>query len=135
MTFLTTNDAKRFLIQHIVRQAQLEGEPRSEIEQRMLGFSVDWPLEEQVEVNSAFEREYEAAEFEQQITGLAQRILQADPSLAKEWHEAIDALSGEDHYILVMVRPKPQSIHVDWRVALLVIALLIAWILWMWLYR
>lgn len=137
MDLTDPKQAKQFLIDNLVKQAQSQGTPLTEAETRMLGFSVeDWTIEEQHEAQALFDQEgHREAEYEAKISALAQGLVQADPSLANEWNEAIDTLSQGDHYILVMVGPKPQGINVDWRIAVLVIGGLVLWIVWLGFYR
>ena len=67
-TFATTRDAKEFLVSRIVAESQREGVPLSEVERKILYFSeTAWTLPDIEEVNDAFDREYNQAEYERKI--------------------------------------------------------------------
>lgn len=100
--------AKEFLVQCIVDQAQCEGSPLTELEKKMLFFSeTHWSLPDIYEVNEAFEREYDTADYERKISQLIRRfkarVRRADPSRLDDWNRAVAAMASEDHYLLVMI--------------------------------
>lgn len=100
--------AKQFLISRAIEEAELEHVPLSDIERKMLYFSEVHPsLPDVYEVNAKFERNYDADDYETKITGLLKRARDNDRKQsdvqAQQWRDAITALAGEDHYILVMV--------------------------------
>ena len=100
--------AKRFLISKVIDEAALEHISLSDIEKQMLQFSEVHPLLPSLyEVNAEFDRDYDADEYEDKITRLLkkarERAGKAAGSAEQEWKDALDALKGEDHYILVMV--------------------------------
>jgi hypothetical protein len=107
-TFATGRDAKEYLVGRIVDEARREGVPLSEIETKMMYFSeTAWTLPDIREVNAAFEREYDDAEYEQKIAGLIRRLRanagERDTKELAVWDEAVGVLRGEDHYLLVLV--------------------------------
>jgi hypothetical protein len=74
----------------------------------MLQFSEAHPsLPDLYAVNAEFERDYDADEYENKITGLLKNARSRDAKAAanaeQEWEAALEGLEGEDHYILVMV--------------------------------
>jgi hypothetical protein len=101
----TPREAKEFLIDRIVAEAQRENVPLSETERRMLYFTETyWMPWDFVEVNEAFERDYDMPEYEAKIAAIIRSYLeQANPTDLERWHEAVRVLSDEDHYLLVMV--------------------------------
>jgi len=100
--------AKEFLILKVVQEAELSHVPLSETERKMLYFTEVHPsLPDILEVNTDFERDYNADEYEDKIAELLKnaraRDTQVSPTREQEWNSALDALRSEDHYILVMV--------------------------------
>jgi hypothetical protein len=72
-TFASAREAKEFLVEKIVDEAEREGVPLSEVERKMLYFSeTGWTLPDIWEVNAAFDRDYDAAAYEDKIAGLIQ---------------------------------------------------------------
>jgi hypothetical protein len=100
--------AKQFLILKVIEQTALEHIPLSDVETKMLYFTeVHSSLPNIHEVNSEFERDYNADEYEDKISGLLKNARDRDArsslGLAREWKDAINALKDEDHYILVLL--------------------------------
>jgi hypothetical protein len=100
--------AKEFLVAQIVQQAQLEGVPLSEIEQKMLYFTESgWTLPNIMEVAEKFDEEYDQDEYEKKIAKLvksaAKRAMKRPGDDYAKWWEAIRLLGREDHYISVMI--------------------------------
>jgi len=105
---MNPTDAKQFLIARVLREAELEHVPLSEIEKKMLHFTEGHPsLPDIHQVNDEFERNYNSDEYEAKVAGLLKnardRDSQSSPNREEEWKEALTALKKEDHYILVMV--------------------------------
>lgn len=102
---LTSREAKEFIIDRIVTEAQREGVPLSETERRMLYFTeTDWMPYDFAEVNEAFEREYDTPTYEAKIAAVIRSYLdQASPTDRSKWHDAVRVLSNEDHYVLVLI--------------------------------
>lgn len=105
-TEMDSVEAKQFLISQLLEEADLEKVHLSKVEKKMLHFTEVYPsLPDIYEVNSEFERDYNSDEYELKIAGLLRnarkRATAADQEQA--WHDALDALRKEDHYILVMV--------------------------------
>lgn len=106
--FTGGRDAKEFIVARIVAEAQMEGVSLSEVERKMLYFSAtDWTLPDMMEVNEAFDRDYDQEEYERKITRLIhnarQRARKEDRQDYEAWSDAIRVLSKEDHYVLLMV--------------------------------
>ena len=92
--FSQSRDAKEFLIARIVREAQIEGVPLSEIERKMLYFSeTHWTLPDIWNVNDAFGREYNSDEYESKIARLIRnaraRARKENPQDFEAWSDAI----------------------------------------------
>jgi len=107
-TFVTDRDAKEFLVSKIVTEAQRQAVPLSEVERKMLYFSeTAWTLPDIAEVNDAFEREYNQAEYERKIENLIRNVranARADNRDGLDaWTQAVRTLGKEDHYLLVMI--------------------------------
>jgi hypothetical protein len=104
---MDSTTAKEFLISKVVHQAELEHVPLSEVERKMLYFTEVHPtLPDIYEVNAEFERRYDADEYEAKVVGLLKNARARDSrdsqALKRQWGDALNALKGEDHYILVM---------------------------------
>lgn len=100
--------AKEFLIRCIVEEAQRERDPLSDTERNMLYFSeTHWTLPNILEVNQAFEREYNEGEYENKIERLIRnfkaRVDREDAASLEQWNHAVKTLESEDHYLLVMI--------------------------------
>jgi len=111
-----SRDAKEFLIERIVREAQIEGAPLSEVERKMLYFSeTHWTLPDIWEVNDAFGREYNSDEYEGKIAQLIRnaraRARKEDQADLQAWSDAVRTLSKEDHYLLVMIDQAGASVR------------------------
>lgn len=117
MSFTTSMEAKRFLVSRITDEARREDVPLSELEQKMLFFSEQYPtLPDMAEVNERFESEYDDEKYEERIARLSKAAYDRDrkdsPETAQRWIDAIKVLKKEDHYILVMIyQPRPPG---DW---------------------
>jgi hypothetical protein len=119
--FGTTREAKEFLIATVIDTAQRKSVPLSELESRMLYFSQSgWTLPDMAEIEAAFRRRYTLPEYEAKLNTLlrgALHDLRAGDSLElRRWWDAVELLSGEDHYIVHLIdvartakEPKPRS--------------------------
>lgn len=62
--------------------------------------------EDLLELNAAFEAEYDSAEYESKVSKLMRRaytrLRKGDPPAARTWDESIHELSKGDHYLLVL---------------------------------
>ena len=64
--FADAREAKEFLVERILSQAERDGVSLSEIERKMLYFSeTAWTLPDIMEVNEEFDRRYDQDEYEQ----------------------------------------------------------------------
>ena len=103
MPFSNQLDAKQFLVDKIVSEAQSQGMPLSDTDRRMLLFSLD-------ESESATGIPVEVLEdtsgvYEAKIIKLLKAAYQKDsnnPEERRKYRDAIRTLKGSDHYILVM---------------------------------
>ena len=101
--------AKQFLIARVIEEAELQQVLLSDVEKKMLYFTEVHPsLPDIYEINAEFERNYDAAEYEDKVAALLRSARDRDsrpsPVREQEWKDALDAVKKEDHYILVMVR-------------------------------
>jgi hypothetical protein len=121
--FATQRDAKEFLVGEIVREAERENQPLSEIERKMLYFSeTDWTLPDMPEVAESFDREYDTAKYERRIARLADAARKhVDRS---RWSAAVERLSEGDHYLLVMVGIAGRPDAMTWKGAVAVLLVL-----------
>jgi hypothetical protein len=107
-TFTSVRDAKEFLVSRIITEAQREGVPLSEIERKMLYFSeTAWTLPDILDVNDAFNRDYDQAKYEEKIGTLVHNFC-ADSRKNNRgdfdaWTEAVRTIHQEDHYLLVLI--------------------------------
>jgi hypothetical protein len=129
--FASARDAKEFLVGRIVDEAQREGVSLSEVERNMLYFSEsDWAPPDIVDTNRQFELECDQPEYERKIAALvrnaSKRARKEDKQEFDAWSDAIDNLSKEDHYLLVMIEQAGQGVRPQGdRLRLWVIALAI----------
>lgn len=79
--------------------------PLVDAEKRMLRWSEVIPgLEASKELNDAFEEVCDTSDYEEKVAGLLERARQGSKeSETAIWTEAMQALRGQDAYILVMV--------------------------------
>jgi hypothetical protein len=106
--FPTAREAKEFLVAGIVAEAQRENVSLSEIERKMLYFSeTDWTLLDMMEVNDAFDRDYDQDKYENKIAHLirnaTKRTRKDSPEEFASWISAARKLKKEDHYLSVML--------------------------------
>ena len=105
--FSTTREAKEFLIERIVEQAQRDSIDLSEIECKMLYFSeVDETLPDMMEISAAFDLEYDQAAYEEKMASIIRNFVTwaklHDTAALAQWKAAIKKLKSEDQYILVL---------------------------------
>lgn len=106
-TFSTARDAKEFLVDRILSQANRDGVTLSDVERKMLYFSeTAWTLPDMAEANQEFDSHYDQGEYERKIGGIVRNIQREpnpDQGNARAWDQAVRALRSEDHYILVLI--------------------------------
>ena len=104
MTFPSQSEAKQFLVELIAKQAQLEGESLSDVERRLLLFSVDEPESaEGVPEERLFQDD---SSFEERCSELLKSAYKnAEVEERKSVAEAIREISSGDHYIAVVAQP------------------------------
>jgi hypothetical protein len=130
--FLSTREAKEFLISKIVAEAERENVPLSEVERKMLYFSqTDWTLPDIMEVSDEFDKDYDQAKYEKKVTHLirneTRRLRKESPHDFASWIGAIRKLKKEDHYITVMIDEAGVStgrVSGQWGVGILVLVVL-----------
>ena len=100
--------AKDFLVGQAAQQASLDGVALSDLEKRMMYFteSADATVNP-IELNDAFEAQYDTAEYEIKISRLLRhaflRVKKENSETARQWNEAVKVLNKGDHYILVLL--------------------------------
>jgi hypothetical protein len=109
-TFRSEREAKEYLIQRILDQANRVREPLTDLERKMLYFSeTGWTLTGIEEVNREFEARCDVPAYERKILALATSARADDELLGvdavADWDAAVDRLSGGDHYLLVLMNP------------------------------
>lgn len=103
MSFFSQSEAKQFLADKIISQGEYQREPLSEVDKRLLLFSVDEP-----ETANRIPRERlegDDAEFEAKVTSLLKAAYKRDQDIPQErerYKEAMQVLGKGDHYIQVM---------------------------------
>lgn len=105
---LTLREAKDYLAERIATEAEREGIPLSNVEQKMLYFAEnESTLPDMMEVSAEFDRGYDQNEYERKIAGLAEKIQLHDEAQSKQeqenWDLAVEKLSEGDNYLSVMI--------------------------------
>jgi hypothetical protein len=73
-TFTDTREAKEFLINNIVEEAEHENAPLSDTERKMLYFTeTAWMPEDTWQANEIFDRDYDQNAYEHRIAQLASK--------------------------------------------------------------
>ena len=132
---MRVREAKDSLVQQVVEQASLERVPFSDVEKRMLYFTENTEISEDLfALNAAFEAEYNTSEYEAKVAKLMlhayARLKMENPSAARTWDEAIKQLKRGDLYILLpwnlrtVVERPPWDVLKLFGTALLVIAVM-----------
>jgi len=104
MPFSSQSEAKQFLVELIAKQAQLEGESLSDVERRLLLFSVDEPESaEGIPEERLFQDD---ADFEERSSELLKSAYKnADADERGKIAQAIREVNKGDHYIAVIACP------------------------------
>lgn len=105
-SFQSVREAKEYLIQRILAQADRDATPLSEIERKMLYFSeTGWTLPNMMATSQAFDQAYNQDEYERKIGQIILRIHDQPGTNRDEdqWDEAVQCLREEDHYLLVLI--------------------------------
>ena len=112
MTFSSQMDAKKFMASKIVAEANLQGPPLSDGEQKLLLFSEQDP-ESPTDIPEELLEDIDY-EYEKKITGLLKVAYDRDrgnPQELEQYQDAMQKLKGSDHYILVMAEPALAERH------------------------
>jgi hypothetical protein len=101
---MQAREAKDFLVQQTVRQAEIEGVSLSDLERRMMYFTESTDAsEDPAQLNQEFEAEFHSDECERKISALLhhayKRNKDENPEAIREWDRAIRCLRRGDHYI------------------------------------
>ena len=107
---MTAREAKEFLIEQIIEEANRQNMPLDDIERRMLFFTeTGWMPEGMWEASKLFDQRYNQPEYEAKIAAL----IRGFPT-TPQWNRAINTLREEDHYLLVMIAETPETFN-SWR--------------------
>jgi hypothetical protein len=104
--FRSTREAKEYLAGRILAEARREGHPLSDVERKMLYFAeTGWTLPDMAEASAEFDRTCNQDEYEQKIAALVRNLLaRSQGGYEREaWDQAVEKLSEEDHYLLVLI--------------------------------
>src|SRR5271157_2009547 len=106
--FDSARQAEELLVAVIVEEAQREGVPLSELEQKMLYFTESgWAPPGTIEAARLFDAEYDQSRYEKKISRLIRnarrRVHSQDQRALADWFDAIRVLGKGDHYLLVMI--------------------------------
>ncbi len=109
-TFRSEREAKEYLVQRIMDQANRVREPLTDLERKMLYFSeTGWTLTGIEEVNAEFEARCDVPAYERRILALATSARADEETLGADavadWDAAVDRLSSGDHYLLALMNP------------------------------
>lgn len=130
-------EAKKFLASKIVSEANLQGLPLSDGEQKLLLFSEqdpESPTDIPGELLEGIDYEYQ-----EKITRLLRAAYNRDrvnPQVLEQYQDAMQTLNGSDHYILVMAEPALAERHpardmvIYIAIGLAMVAIAIAFALW-----
>jgi hypothetical protein len=106
MPFSSDNEARQFLAGKIYQESQFHGAPISDVEQRLLMFSVDDPASgEGIPDDEMYDTN---VDWERRMTALLKQAWQRDQQNAEERQLYLDAqerLKAGDHYIQVIAGP------------------------------
>lgn len=101
--FITTRDAKEYLIARIIAQADQDSTSLTDVERKMLYFSESaWTLPDMMTISSEFDQQYSQDEYEKKIAAVVHHIHEANIDEAN-WNNALNRLREEDHYLLVLI--------------------------------
>jgi hypothetical protein len=111
---MRVREAKDFLVEQTVRQAEMEGIALSELERRVMYFTESGECpEDPIELNNAFEAQCDSTAYEKKVSRLMahayRRIQQNDLEKLHLWNEAFRILGKGDHYILVFWSQSPSG--------------------------
>ncbi len=105
--FDSVREAKEYLAGKIATEAERVGKPLSEVERKMLyAGKTGWTPPDMAEVQDAFDRYHDAAEYEARIAELIRAIRAkesgAGPQESECWKEAVRWLGADGHYLVAL---------------------------------
>lgn len=122
--FGTEGEAKRFFVDRVLRQAELEGSLLSDAERRMLSWSesdpeLDWSADEATALVNELATQMSDEQYEAKIAALLkgayEREVCSDATAKAVWKEACSKLDEGDHYIGVMIdRALGRTLRARW---------------------
>jgi hypothetical protein len=109
MAFETKMDAKRFIVDKVLKQAKKDGVGLSNAELYNLSWSESNPyFKPYYELSVALEDDIGVDRYESKVAGLIRRVFEQDvakdPAAKTLYREAYDKLGKDDHYILFMMK-------------------------------
>lgn len=112
MIFMDRDDAKEFLISCISSEAERQGSPLADVERKMLLWTEMYPIRslpasELQKLADDFSEQFDDADFEAKITGLAKSAFARDETddVNESIRSACQLLEKEDHYLNIMLQP------------------------------
>lgn len=107
--FANPREAKIYLIDRIVHEAERKGMVLSETERKTLYFSNSgWSPHDHDEVTEAFARECDQFEYERRMSALisstSDSARKESPAAYAAWKQAVAVLGREDHYLSVLIQ-------------------------------
>jgi hypothetical protein len=108
-TFSTQSEAKRFFIERVLQQAQVEGVQLSAAERAMLGWSESDPqFDPDPLLPQKLAAEMDDDEYEDKIVDLLdggyRREIASNPEAKELYRQAYSVLRQGDHYLLVFIK-------------------------------
>ena len=106
MRFTSESEAKRFVVQKVVAQAEREGVALSKAERHMLSWSeADPDFKPDLELASALDQEMSTEEYEAKVSRLIRLAYdREDKSARAQYRDAYSKLNEGDHYISWMIK-------------------------------
>ena len=106
-------DGKQFFVNRVIDQAKAQGVSLSKNEAEMLQWTEQYPVpgwtpESMTQLAESFAQECDDSAYEEKISDLIKRAYEDDvrrdgQAARLRYREAYEALSTQDHYILVMI--------------------------------
>ena len=106
--FRNVREAKEYLVGIIANEAEHDGAPLTEVEQKMLFFTeTGWTLPEMKQVSAEFDKSYVQDQYEAKITSIVAKVRAKFTDEGQQeqltWDSALGKLSRGDHYLLVLI--------------------------------
>jgi hypothetical protein len=107
--FAHQSDAKRFIVDRVIRQAESEGVALTNAERHMLGWSESDPdFTPDLSLAEQLEQEQSDEEYERKVAALIrhafERDVASDSEMRSRYRDAFNKLGEGDHYISIMMK-------------------------------